>query len=235
MTEPRHLLVVDDEKDLVDLLTYNLRKAGYQVSSATTGLRALQAVTERRPDLILLDVMLPELTGTEVAARLRANPETSTIPIIMLTAKGGEADQLVGLSVGADDYVVKPFSPRVLLARVEAVLRRTSRPPDQREELALGPITINLETREAFLDAEPLKLTLTEFRLLSSLLAANGRVLSRQVLMSNAMGPGVTERTIDVHITAIRKKLGPYAGIIKTSRGTGYRATLDQPGEGESH
>jgi DNA-binding response OmpR family regulator len=237
MPEPRHVLVVDDEKDLVDLLTYNLRKFGYQVTSATTGLRALQSVTERRPDLILLDVMLPELAGTEVAARLRANPETATIPIIMLTAKGSEADQLVGLTAGADDYVVKPFSPRVLLARVEAVLRRTSRPPDEREQLTLGPIAINMETREAFLEGELLKLTLTEFRLLSSLVAAGGRVLSRQVLMSNAMGPGVTvtERTIDVHITAIRKKLSPHGGIIKTSRGTGYRATLDQPAEGESH
>ncbi len=234
MVESRYVLVVDDEKDLADLLGYNLRKAGYEVATAATGLRALQAVADRRPDLIILDLMLPELTGTEVASRIRSNPETATIPIVMLTAKGEEVDQLVGLTVGADDYVTKPFSTKVLLARVEAVLRRTARPADGREVVTLGPITLDMQTHDATVDGEPLKLTLTEFRLLSSLMAANGRVLSRALLMSRAMGPGVTvtERTIDVHITAVRKKLGPHAGIVKTVRGVGYRATLEA-GEGE--
>jgi DNA-binding response OmpR family regulator len=234
MVESRYVLVVDDEKDLADLLGYNLRKAGYEVATAATGLRALQAVADRRPDLIILDLMLPELTGTEVASRIRSNPETATIPIVMLTAKGEEVDQLVGLTVGADDYVTKPFSTKVLLARVEAVLRRTARPVDGREVVTLGPITLDMQTHDATVDGEPVKLTLTEFRLLSSLMAANGRVLSRALLMSRAMGPGVTvtERTIDVHITAVRKKLGPHAGIVKTVRGVGYRATLEA-GEGE--
>jgi len=235
MADSRHVLVVDDEKDLLDLLSYNLRKAGHQVATAATGLRALQAVAERRPDLIILDLMLPELSGTEVAARIRANPETAGIPIIMLTAKTTEADQLVGLTVGADDYVTKPFSTRVLLARVEAVLRRSTKPADAREVLELGPISINMETHEAAVGGEVMKLTLTEFRLLSSLVAGDGKVLSRQLLMSRAMGPGVTvtERTIDVHITAVRKKLGEHSGIIKTVRGVGYRATLDDADDGD--
>jgi two-component system phosphate regulon response regulator PhoB len=226
---------VDDEKDLLDLLSYNLRKAGHQVSTAATGLRALQSIADRRPDLIILDLMLPELSGTEVAARIRANPETAAIPIIMLTAKTTEADQLVGLTVGADDYVTKPFSPRVLLARVDAVLRRTVKPSDDRQLIELGPVSINMETHEASVDGEVAKLTLTEFRLLSSLIAAGGKVLSRQVLMGRAMGPGVTvtERTIDVHITAVRKKLGDHAALIKTVRGVGYRATLEPGGDEE--
>ncbi|HYE61660.1 MAG TPA: response regulator [Phycisphaerales bacterium] len=233
MAETRHVLVVDDEKDLLDLLSYNLRKAGYQVSTAATGLKALQMLSDRRPDLMILDVMLPELSGTEVASRVRSNPETAAIPIIMLTAKTAEADQLVGLTAGADDYVTKPFSPRVLLARVEAVLRRVAKPSDDRKLIELGPISVNLETHEAFVGGELMKLTLTEFRLLSSLIAAGGKVLSRQLLMERAMGPGVmvTERTIDVHMTAVRKKLGSQAGVIKTVRGVGYRATLDEGGD----
>ncbi len=236
MSESRHLLVVDDEKDLLDLLAYNLRKAGHQVDTASTGLKALRAIADRKPDLIILDLMLPELSGTEVAGRVRSNPETAAIPIIMLTAKAEEVDQLVGLTVGADDYVTKPFSVKVLLARVEAVLRRTARPADAGEQMRLGPVLVDMQTHEAFVDDVPVKLTLTEFRLLSSLIAGNGRVLSRPLLMSRAMGPGVTvtERTIDVHITALRKKLGTHAALIRTVRGVGYRATLEEPSEAES-
>jgi DNA-binding response OmpR family regulator len=231
--EPRHVLVVDDEKDLVDLLVYNLRKGGFQTTTASTGTRALASITERRPDLILLDVMLPEISGTEVASRIRSNPETSNIPIVMLTAKGEELDQLVGLTVGADDYIAKPFSMKVLLARIDAVLRRTSRTSDEQSLIQLGPVVVNTQTHEAFVDGEAMKLTLTEFRLLSSLIAAGGRVLSRHTLMGRAMGPGVTvtERTIDVHITAVRRKLGSRASMIKTVRGVGYRATLDENGD----
>jgi two-component system phosphate regulon response regulator PhoB len=232
--EHRQVLIVEDEKDLAELLSYNLRRAGYEVAHAATGLKALQVISERRPDLILLDIMLPELSGTEVASRVRSNPETASVPIIMLTAKGEEVDQVVGLTVGADDYVTKPFSMKVLLARVDAVLRRTARPGDEQPLIQLGPVSVNMQTHEAFVDGEAIKLTLTEFRLLSSLLAASGRVLSRKLLMSRAMGPGVTvtERTIDVHVTAIRKKLGAHAGMIKTVRGVGYRATLEA-GEGD--
>ena len=147
----------------------------------------------------------------------------------MLTAKAEEVDQLVGLTVGADDYITKPFSVKVLVARIEAVLRRSNKSWSDQKALTLGPIEVNLETHEVMVDAQPVKLTLTEFRILASLVQAAGRVLSRSVLMSKAMGPGVTvtDRTIDVHVTAIRKKLEGHAGIIKTVRGVGYRATLE--------
>lgn len=227
MTDRRNILVVEDERDLAELLVYNLNRAGYSVTVESTGRQGLEAVSVRTPDLILLDIMLPELSGTEVAGRIRANPATSHVPIIMLTAKSSEVDQVVGLAVGADDYVPKPFSVKVLLARIEAVLRRTSRGSGEPRLLTMAGVQLNLETHEAMVDGEPMKLTLTEFRLLSALLQANGRVLSRSSLMGRAMGPGVTvtERTIDVHVTAIRKKLNQHAGIIKTVRGVGYRAT----------
>lgn len=229
MTSPRFVLVVEDERDLADLIIYNLKRSGYDASSVGSGRAALDAVVARKPDLILLDVMLPELSGTEVASRLRSNPATAAVPIVMLTAKSEEVDQIVGLTVGADDYVTKPFSMKVLLARVEAILRRAARSaaPAGGPSASLGPITINIDTHEAFVAGEPMKLTLTEFRLLSALVQAQGRVLSRASLMSRAMGQGVTvtERTIDVHITAIRKKLGSASGMIRTVRGVGYRAT----------
>lgn len=228
MTARRRILVVDDERDLAELLHYNLTKAGYDVAVSLDGRDALERVGQSPPDLILLDIMLPKLSGTEVASRLRSNPATAHMPIIMLTAKSEEIDQLVGLTVGADDYVVKPFSMKILLARVEAVLRRAaSRPAADQRVLTMGDLSMNLETHEAAVGSEPMKLTLTEFRLLSSLLQGGGRILSRADLMSKAMGPGVlvTERTIDVHITSIRKKLGPLAGIVKTVRGVGYRVT----------
>lgn len=226
----KHVLVVDDEKDLCELLVYNLTKAGYETSVAHNGRQALDVLARRVPDLILLDVMLPELSGTEVASRVRTNPTTAHVPIMMLTAKGEEVDQIVGLTVGADDYVIKPFSVKVLIARVEALLRRTHRAPDGSKRLGLGPIEIDSDTHEVFLDGQSIKLTLTEFRLLAALVQAGSRVLSRATLMAKAMGPGVTvtERTIDVHITSIRKKLGVHANIIKTIRGVGYKATLDQ-------
>lgn len=229
MTTRKHILVVDDEKDLVELLVYNLKKAGFETSAAYSGRQALEAIATRRPDLVVLDIMLPELSGTEIASRIRTNPATAGVPIVMLTAKGEEVDQLVGLTVGADDYITKPFSVKVLIARIEAVLRRTSKVWTDQKSLSLGPVEINLETHEVSVAGEIIKVTLTEFRILASLVQASGRVLSRAVLMSKAMGPGVTvtDRTIDVHVTAIRKKLGEHAGIVKTVRGVGYRATLE--------
>jgi two-component system phosphate regulon response regulator PhoB len=238
--ERRDILVVDDENDLVELLMYNLAKAGYAPRSARNGRQALEQVAQKIPDLIVLDIMLPELTGTEITSRLRTNPATAHIPIVMLTAKGEEVDQIVGLTVGADDYITKPFSMKVLLARVDAVLRRTS--PAARGDvptiaLRMGPIEIDPDTHQVTVDAQPIKLTLTEFRLLAALVQANGKVLNRAILMAKAMGPGVTvtERTIDVHVTSIRKKLGEHANIIKTVRGVGYRATLERgPEDDES-
>ncbi|HLO40173.1 MAG TPA: response regulator transcription factor [Phycisphaerales bacterium] len=225
MNQYKHVLIVDDERDLVDLLTINLQKAGYQTSTALNGRQALAALEAAHPDLILLDLMLPEISGIEVARRVRTDPATAHIPIVMLTAKGTEGDQLAGLTMGADDYIAKPFSMRVLLARVEAVLRRTAKPDSAPRTFSLGTIILNTDTHQATVDGAAVKLTLTEFRLLCALIQASGRILSRSALMQRAMGPGVTvtERTIDVHVTSIRKKLGPHAGKIKTVRGVGYR------------
>jgi len=233
MPHLKSVLVVEDEKDLAELLAYNLRREGYEVAVVHTGRQALDAVASNPPDLLLLDLMLPELSGTEVASRVRSNPASASLPIIMLTAKTGEVDQIVGLTVGADDYVPKPFSMKVLMARIDAVLRRTTRPAaPEIKLLAVGSVQVNPETHEAFLDGDVMKLTLTEFRLLSSLVQANGRVLSRAALMNRAMGPGVTvtERTIDVHVTSVRKKLGSKSAMLKTVRGVGYRMTADLSG-----
>jgi len=236
MSDGRHILVVDDEPDLAELVAMNLERAGFEATVAHDGRAALVSAQRRRPDLIILDVMMPELSGTEVASRLRSNPATSTVPIVMLTAKAEEVDELVGLTVGADDYITKPFSVKVLIARVEAVLRRSSgRQPgdDEAGLLRVGPVQLNTQTHDVSVDGKVVKLTLTEFRLLSALLSADGKVLSRNALMTHAMGPGVTvtERTIDVHVTSIRKKLGDHAALLHTVRGVGYRITLSEPTE----
>ncbi len=225
MQEIRSILVVEDELDLAELLRYNLNVSGHRAEVVHTGRAALDAVAAKKPDLVVLDVMLPEIDGIEVAKRLKGNPETSGIPIIMLTAKSADADQIRGLDAGADDYVTKPFSIKVLLARVDAVLRRAARDGSASSIVNLGPVRIDLDRHEASCAGESIKLTLTEFRLLSALMQAPGRVLSRRGLISNAIGPGitVTERTIDVHVAAIRKKLGEQGSMIQTVRGVGYR------------
>lgn len=221
------ILIVEDERDLSDLLEYNLKTNGYRTSTAHTGPDGVSKARALGPDLVLLDLMLPDLSGTEVARQIRADKSISHVPIIMLTAKADEVDQVVGLTVGADDYVTKPFSMKVLMARVEAVFRRTQgRGRVSEQVLRLGGVALDLETHEATLEGETIPFTLTEFRLLSALIEADGKVLSRSALMNHAMGPGVTvtERTIDVHITSIRRKMGPWGRHIKTVRGVGYRA-----------
>jgi len=226
------ILVVEDETDLAELVAFNLSKAGYRTQTASDGRTAVQRIAAQIPDLVLLDLMLPGLTGTEIASRLRTDPATAKLPIIMLTAKADEVDQLVGLAVGADDYITKPFSMKVLLARVDAVLRRAGETAPADSGLRLGDLHIDLDSHQVAAAGEPIKLTLTEFRLLAALVQASGRVLSRRHLMSRAMGPGVTvtERTIDVHMTAIRKKLGSCGGLIRTVRGVGYRAAAEPEG-----
>lgn len=231
MAAHKHILVVEDERDLVELLEINLRRAGYQVSSATDGRDGLAKARSVSPDLVILDLMLPGLPGSEIAQKLRAEPVTAGIPIIMLTARADEVDQIVGLTIGADDYITKPFSMKVLLARVQAVLRRATDSPKPAERLRLGPIEVEPGSHQVWVAGDLVQLTLTEFRLLASLLLARGRVLSRADLMARAMGPGVlvTERTIDVHITALRRKLsqdgGEAGSLIRTVRGVGYRAS----------
>jgi len=228
--ESKLVLIVEDERDLAELLEYNLRGNGYRTVSAHTGPDGLAKARSVSPDLVLLDLMLPDLPGTEVARQIRADASISHVPIIMLTAKADEVDQVVGLTVGADDYVTKPFSIKVLLARVEAVFRRSRGAQSGGDRvLRLGGVTLDLETHEAMLEGEATPFTLTEFRLLSALIEADGKVLSRTTLMNQAMGPGVTvtERTIDVHITSIRRKMGDWGKHIKTVRGVGYRAVQE--------
>lgn len=222
------ILVVEDEPDLAELIAYNLRIEGHEVEIAQDGAAALHMIEQARPDLILLDLMMPRLSGQQVAERLKQAPATSSIPIIMLTAMSAETDELQGLKLGADDYITKPFSMSVLLARVGAVLRRSGLAAPAKP-LSVGPLTIDEQVHRVTLDGAPMKLTLTEFRLLSALMSASGRVLSRRALISSAMGPGVTvtERTIDVHVTSIRKKLGEHASMIRTIRGVGYRLSTD--------
>ena len=225
MHESRHILVVEDELDLAELLRYNLNVSGHNAEVVHDGQAAIDAVASRKPDLIILDVMMPELDGIEVAKRLKGAAETADIPIIFLTAKSSDDDQIRGLDAGGDDYVTKPFSVKVLLARVDAALRRTAKDGSQSTILELGPVRLDTDRHETTVDDANVRLTLTEFRLLATLMAGPGRVLSRRGLISNAIGPGitVTERTIDVHIAAIRKKLGDHGSMIQTVRGVGYR------------
>jgi len=226
----RRILVVEDEKDLAELVAFNLKKHGFQAQTVGDGGSALRAVAAQLPDLIILDVMLPVMSGLDVARQLRTNPKTATMPILMLTARGDETDQLAGLSVGADDYVTKPFSMKVLLARVTSLLRRTPGNDTDGSILTIGPITADLGAHMIMVDGQDTKLTLTEFKLLAALLGAPKRVLSRNELISRVMGPGVvvTSRTIDVHVAALRKKLERAGSMIRTIRGVGYQL-LDAP------
>ncbi len=231
MRDQLRILVVDDEDDLVELLQYNLTRAGFVVRTASNGRAALEQIGREIPDLVVLDLMMPGMSGNEVLRRLRSESATAALPVIILTAKAEETDQIVGLTLGADDYVTKPYSIQVLMARIDAVLRRVDKVEPEAPSfppLRLGALELNLSTYEASLDGDQVPLTLTEFRLLSALLEARGNVLSRANLMTRAIGPGilVTERTIDVHVTAIRRKLGKHAAMLRTVRGVGYRAAL---------
>lgn len=232
------ILIVDDEPHLVELLAYNIRAAGYEVDTALDGKKALERAAKNPPDLVLLDLMMPLIPGMAVAQRLRENDATRHVPIIMLTARSENADQVRGLRAGADDYVTKPFSIELLLARIEAVLRRSNRAADQvnESEISVGSVRVDTRTFQAHVGSTLLTLTATEFRLLAALLKGQGRVLSRKELISAAMGPGVTitERTIDVHMTAIRRKLGDEGAMIRTVRGVGYRAVAHE-GQDEKH
>lgn len=220
------ILLVDDEPDLLESISFNLQRRGHHVVPVTDGDAALHAVRKTRPDLIILDLLLPRKPGREVATILKSDPQLRSIPIIMLTALSGESDIVTGFHYGADDYVTKPFSMHVLMARVEAALRR--RPVSAPTETAVthaGPVQIDRSRHIITVDGSIVGLTLTEFRLLDALVAAKSRVLSRDRLMSIAMGPdvSVTDRTIDVHITSLRRKLGTQRNLIETVRGVGYR------------
>lgn len=225
-TQKLQVLVVDDEPDLRELIEYNLVQSGHSVLSAGDGITAIELALSSVPDVIVLDVMMPGLNGIEVAKRLRNQTETASIPIIMLTAKAEEIHELEGLNAGADDYITKPFSMPVLLARINSLSRRTRMDSYTDASSTLGPIAINLHEHQVFVDGNPIQLTITEFRLLAALVQSKGKVLSRAELISRAIGPAVTvtPRTVDVHITALRKKLGCHSDLISTVRAVGYRA-----------
>ncbi len=223
-------MVVEDDRSLSEILVYNLDKAGYEVSFAFDGRDGLSQAQLKLPDIILLDVMLPVIDGTEVCRRLRSKPETAHALIIMLTAKTEEADQLIGFSVGADDYVTKPFSVRVLLERIKALQRRKSTSTeDDSDTVSRAGITLDRRRYRVTVRDTPVELTKSEFRLLDTLIRQPGRAFDRSELIDSALGEDtlVLERTIDVHIRALRKKIGPEAEAIETVRGVGYRFRED--------
>ena len=220
------ILVVDDEEDILELVRFNLLKEGYQVICAPTGEEAVEIARSEFPDLVVLDLMLPGMDGLEVAKFLKNDPETKNIPIIMLTAKGEESDVVTGLELGADDYVTKPFSPRILMARVKAVLRRKlTEPPDGFEVVKIHNLVIHPGRREVRVDNKPVDLTFTEFGILNYLVRRPGWVFTRSQIIDAARGADyfVTDRSVDVQIVGLRKKLGPGGKFIETVRGVGYR------------
>jgi two-component system, OmpR family, alkaline phosphatase synthesis response regulator PhoP len=219
------ILVIDDEKDLIELVSYNLGKEGFAVRSAPNGEAGLASAISDLPDLILVDLMMPGMDGLEVCRRLRSNARTAATPIIMLTAKSAESDRVVGLELGADDYVTKPFSPRELAARVKAVLRRSSPQTGASAIIRHGDLAIDMTRREVSCQGNSITLTASEFRLLHFLATHPGQVFSRSELIDGALGReiSVVDRTIDVHVTGLRKKLGNCGEYIETVRGFGYR------------
>ncbi|MEY2613016.1 MAG: Phosphate regulon transcriptional regulatory protein PhoB [Planctomycetota bacterium] len=224
------VLVIEDDRAISEILVYNLDKAGYEVSLAIDGRDGVSQAQLKLPDIILLDVMLPIIDGVEVCRRLRSKPETAGAIIIMLTAKTEEADQLIGFSVGADDYVTKPFSVRVLMERIKALQRRkTAKPDDENDTVTRAGITLDRRRYRVSVDGQPVELTKSEFRLLDTLIRQPGRAFDRTELIDSALGEDtlVLERTIDVHIRALRKKIGPNADAIETVRGVGYRFRED--------
>lgn len=226
------VLVVEDEEDIRELISYNLLKEGYQVAGVASGEDALAAVESKTPDLVLLDIMLPGLDGLRVCRKLKENPKFESLPVIMLTAKGEEPDIVAGLNMGADDYITKPFSPKVLLARVQAVLRRAEAKHDglteeeeNSEVVELRELMIHPGRHEVFVAGKPVELTATEFKLLHLLALRPGWVFTRQQILDGVHGDNyaITDRAVDVQIVGLRRKLGAVGNYIETVRGVGYR------------
>jgi two-component system phosphate regulon response regulator PhoB len=222
----KHILLVEDEEDILELVKYHLDREGYEVAGITTGEEALNAVKSRKWDLVLLDLMLPGVDGLDVCRTLKADPETRDIPVVMLTAKGEEADIVAGLELGADDYITKPFSPRILIARLKTVLRRKTTPVvDESTTITFSDLTIHPGRHEILLKGKPVQLTLTEFRILHYLARRPGWVFSRYQIINAVQGEDhiVTDRSVDVQIAGLRRKLGAAGKHIETIRGVGYR------------
>ncbi len=220
------ILVVDDEEDILELVSYNLAKEGYKIEKADSGEKAIAAAKSVVPNLILLDIMLPNIDGLEVCRRLKADTKTRHIPIVMLSAKGEDADIVSGLELGAEDYITKPFSPRVLIARVRAILRRKKpSETDAESALQLYDMVINPSRHEVLINGEPIDLTASEFGILNFMARRPGWVFTRNQIISAVKGSDypVTDRSVDVQIVGLRKKLGSAGEYIETVRGVGYR------------
>ena len=229
-----NILVVDDEPDISALVAYHLARESYRVRTVSDGEEALEAVGRERPDLIVLDLMLPGTSGLDVLRSLRSRPEFESLPVVLLTARSDEQERVEGLSLGADDYVTKPFSPQELVLRVGAVLRRVRQQPPAGAGGALlqvGPVTVDTDAAGAMVEGTPLELTPTEYRLLTTLMERRGRVQSRRQLLEAVWDTtaDITTRTVDMHVQRLRSKLGSAAGWLETVRGFGYRFRTEQP------
>jgi len=225
------ILIVDDETDVIDMLVVNLRGAGFQVTSVEDGASAIAKARSESPSLIILDLMLPGMSGLEICKVLKGDGATRHIPVIMLTAKGEEVDKIVGLELGADDYVTKPFSPRELILRINRSLRRGKDKSPSQEKLIVGELVLDHARHEVLVKGQPVDLTATEFRLLALLMERRGRVHGRDRLLNDVWGyeSVIDTRTVDTHVRRLREKLGPLANYIETVRGVGYRISEDEP------
>ena len=223
---PDRVLIVEDDPDIRELLAFHLGREGFDVATCRTGAEALQHIRMSPPDLVLLDLMLPEVDGLEVCRRLRREARTASLPIVMVTARGDEIDRVVGLELGADDYIVKPFSPKEVMARVRAVLRR-ARPPESSVQIVTGALRIDIGRHTVQVGGREVELTPKEFDLLRALAEASGRVLSREFLLDRVWGYAlageIESRTVDVHVRRLRVKLGAEGSRIGTVKGVGYR------------
>jgi DNA-binding response OmpR family regulator len=221
------IVIIEDEPDILEVIAYNLKREGYDVVESRDGEDGLLQIEKNAPQLVVLDLMLPTINGIEICRKLKTDPVTRSIPVIIVTAKGEESDIVLGLGVGADDYVTKPFSPKELNARVKAVLRRGALKDEtgKMERIETGGLVVDLKRHEVRVDDKPVRFTATELRLLHFLASHPGRVFTRDHLMSRVIGEDaiVIDRNIDVHIRAIRKKIDPYRDYIETVRGVGYR------------
>jgi two-component system phosphate regulon response regulator PhoB len=221
----KSILIIEDEKDIVNLIEYHLKQSGFSVISALDGPTGLERARKKTPNLIILDLMLPGMDGKDICRSLKSNPLTQSIPILMLTAKAEETDRLIGFELGADDYVTKPFSPKELVLRVKAILRRKEVDPEGEKIIRIGDLLIDIDRHQISIKKSPVRLTSTEFKLLVELASKRGRVLTREHLLDRVWGYTYEgyARTVDTHVRRLREKLGSFGDSIETIRGVGYR------------